>query len=375
MFEIAVNGQIFSNWKSAALTRTLDENAGKFQFTSSNVIPRNYPVRAGDAVQILINDQPRLTGFCETLTSLEEEGEDRITITGRDSVGDLIDSSMPDSVKSIVNPLSLEELCRRVIEALGANIPVVVAVPNLEDFSETDFFGADAGKGCISYLTDFARKRQVYLISNGAGGLVIFRPSETLLPGNLINRIDGAGNNVLSSSIRLDHSQRFGSYSSRSQDNFGADPNADYDAGVDRQGSAVDDEIRESRFLELQGEESLTDPEATDRAVEELNIRRARSTAYTAVVPGVERANGVLWDIGQLTKVKDEKRNVQGIFVVRSVGFTVDKEGGTKTKLVLAPPEAYNVRIPTQGDTRRAEQGGAYQAITGDAAVRRFIRQ
>ena len=67
MFEISVNGQIFSNWTDAIVTRTIDENSGKFQFSSSNVIPANYPVRAGDAVQILINGQSKLTGFCDTL--------------------------------------------------------------------------------------------------------------------------------------------------------------------------------------------------------------------------------------------------------------------------------------------------------------------
>lgn len=375
MFEISVNGKIFGNWTSATLSRTLDENTGKFRFTSSNVIPVNYPVRAGDAIQVLVSGQAMLTGFCETSDSFEQDGEDRITITGRDTTADLIDSSMPDSVKSILEPLSLELLCTKVINALGANIPVNTNVQAIEQFGELDFFGADAGKQCMAYLTDFARKRQVYLISDGAGGLTIFRPVERISPGGLFNQRNGQDNNVISSSIRLDHSQRFGIYSSRSQANFGVDVDVDIADGVDRQGGTKDDQIRPSRFIEIQAEESMTNPENTNRAVEELNIRRARSTAYTAVVVGVERADGVLWDVGQLTKVSDEKRNIQGIFVIRSVEFTVDRQSGTLTKLVLAPPEAYNVRVPTQGDTRRAEQGGAYQVQNAsDAAVRKFNR-
>ena len=118
--EIFVNGHIFSNWKTASLSRSIDENTGKFQFTSSNVIPADYPVRDGDAVQCLINGEPRLTGFCDVLESFVEDGVDTITVAGRDNTSDIIDSSMPDEVKNIFGPLSFIELCSKVISALGA---------------------------------------------------------------------------------------------------------------------------------------------------------------------------------------------------------------------------------------------------------------
>lgn len=374
MFEISVNGKIFRNWKTATVTRTIDENTGKFRFSSSNVTPVNYPVRAGDLIQILINGQVRLTGFCDTLESSVEDGTDTITVQGRDNTADLIDSSMPDSVKSIEGPLSMVGLCEKVIEALGANIPVISNIPDLKEFGELEFFNADAGKNCIVYLTDFARKRQVYLIPNGDGSLEIFRPAEVIQPGILINVKNGSENNIISSTVRFDHSQRFGKYSARSQDNFGADPDADYEFGVDRKGEAVDDQIRSSRFLEIQSEESMDDTETKDRAVEELNIRRARATQYTAVVQGVERANGILWDIGQLTKINDEFSGMVGIFIVRSIEYTVDISGGTTTKLTFAPPEAYNVRVPTQGDSRRADQGQTLQTQDRTETSRKFVR-
>ena len=363
MFEISVNGQIFRNWKKATVSRTIDENSGKFQFTSSNVIPADYPVRAGDSVQVLLNGQPKLTGFCDTLESAVDAGTDTITVAGRDNTSDLIDSSMPDAVKSIAGPLSLRDLCAKVISALGANIGVINLVSDIVDFSETESFGADAGKKCMTFLTDFARKRQVYLTPDGNGNLEIFRPVEIIVPGLIINKRDNPDNNVLSSSVRFDHSTRFNTYSTRSQDNFGADPDADYESGVDRKGGAVDEQVRSSRFLEIQPEESMDDGETKDRAVEELNIRRGRSTAYTATVAGLERAPGVLWDIGQLTKICDEFSGMEGIFLTRSVTYSTDGATGTVAKLVFASPETYNVRLPGQGDIRRAIQGPTFQTI------------
>jgi len=374
MFEISVNGQIFTNFKTAQLTRTIDENSGKFQFSSSNVIPANYPVRAGDSVQILINGQPKLTGFCDTLESSVNQGTDTITVAGRDNTCDLIDSSMPDSVKSIQGPLSLRDLCVKVISALGANIGVINLVSDIEDFSELDFFGADAGKNCMTFLTDFARKRQVYLTSDGNGNLIIFRPAEAIQPGTIVNERVNTENNVISSSVRFDHSQRFNKYSARSQDNFGADPNADYVEGVDRKGEEIDDQIRSSRFIEIQPEESMSELETNNRAVEELNIRRGRSTAYTAVIAGLERSPGILWDIGQLTKVNDDFSGMQGIYLTRSVNYSVDNSTGTVTKLVFAPPETYNVRTPNQGDLRRAQQGNELQNQDPSSVGKRFIR-
>ena len=268
----------------------------------------------------------------------------------------------------------MRDLCAKIISALGANIGVIDSAPGVKPFSELDFFGADAGKNCMIFLTDFARKRQVYLTPDGKGNLEIFRPVEIIQPGNLINKRDNSQNNIISSSVRFDHSKRFSRYSSRSQDNFGADPDADYGDGVDRKGLALDTQIRSSRFLEIQPEESMFELETKDRAVEELNIRRARSTAYTAVVAGLERAPDMLWDIGQLTKVHDDFSGMVGIFVIRSVNYSVDKARGTRTTLTLAPPEAYNVRLPNQGDTRRAKQGDALQTQEPPASSQRFIR-
>lgn len=364
-FEISVNGKIFNNWETARLTRTIDENSGKFQFSSSNVTPANYPVRAGDAVQILLGGKPKLTGFCDILESSVEDGVDMITVIGRDNTADLIDSSMPDPVKSIDGPLSMVDLALKVIGALGIHMGVINAIPGIKDFTEKEFFGADAGKNCMEFLTDFARKRQAYLVPDGQGNLEIFRPNETIQPGIIINRRDDPENNIISSSVRFDHSQRYGIYSIRSQDNFGADADAEYDGdGVDRKGDKIDPQIRGTRFLEFQPEENMNADETKDRAVEELNIRRARSTSYTAVIAGVERAPGVLWDFGQLTKVKDDFSGMTGIFLTRSVDYSVDRNAGTTSTIIFAPPEAYKVRPSTQGDARRAKQGDALQTQT-----------
>lgn len=360
-FEISIKGNVFGRWKTAEVTRTLDESTGKFRFTATGTASRPFPVKAGDAVQILIDDQPALTGFCEVVTSAESMGNHNITVSGRDNTCDLIDSSMPDAVKSLKGPLSMKALTEKVIAALGANIKVVNQVDNITNFSKDEPLGAAAGKRCMIYLTSFARKRQVYLIADGAGRLIIFRPSETKLPGSLTGGI-----NIKSSSVTYNHAQRFNRHSIRAQSGdagfvagiFDGDP-------VDIQGTASDVKIRASRFFEMQSEEKMDKSEADNRAVEELNIRKARAEIYTAIIANnTLRSEGVLWDIGQLVEVDDKSVGVRGSYIIRSVSHKTDRQGGTITTLIMAPPEAYNARIANGSDKRKATQGENFQTET-----------
>lgn len=373
-FKISVNGKVFNNWKTARVSRTLDENAGKFSFTSSQTSLDKFPVRAGDAIKILIDGQPALTGFCDDASPDEAIGRHDIIVSGRDNTSDLIDSSMPDSVKSIKGPVSMQELAEKVIAALGANIEVVDNVGNkISKFTKDEKLGAAAGKRCMEYLTNFARKKQVYLITDGEGRLVIFRPLEKSLPGSLTK-----GVNIKSSNAKFNHAQRFHTYSVRSQldllsgeidfEKINKLPKEDQVEALNKamniRGIATDEKIRPSRFFEIQSEESMTKKEAENRAIEELNIRIARSEVYVATVVNALRSEKTLWDIGQLTNVNDESAGTVGYYIIRSVVHAIDRQSGSITTITTAPPEAYNVRIPNGGDTRRANQGEKFQTLT-----------
>ena len=124
-FEIRVNGRKFDLWETATVQRSIDMNSGLFRFTSSNTVPADYPVRAGDDVQILINGISRIKGFCDTVSAAMDEGIHTVSVEGRDNTADLIDSSVPDGAKTIAAPITMRALCERIIRELGAYIPVV----------------------------------------------------------------------------------------------------------------------------------------------------------------------------------------------------------------------------------------------------------
>lgn len=367
-FEIRVNGIPFTLWKSATVQRSIDSNAGAFRFSSSTAAPvGTYPVKTGDFVEILINGYRKIAGFVDQVSGSQSETSHTIEVSGRDNTQDLIDSSVPDAAKVSEGPISLQALIEKVISVIGARISVSSNVIGIDSFSSDELQAAASGSGCMEYLVNFARKRQVYLVPDGAGGLIIYRPDRTAKASSpIIHKSGEANNNVSTYSFVQSQQDRFNQYVCRSQDNFGFDLFADYQGdGSDRNDQAIDGQIRPSRYFEFQAEESMDAKTCGDRAAEESNIRRALGTTYTISLPGVEQADGSLWDFGLFVQVDDVFAGIRGTFLIKTVEYAVDANAGTRTQLTLVPPDAYQVTAePGPQDKRRARTGEGYQNQT-----------
>lgn len=352
-FEIRVNGQKFSLWESANLMRSIERNSGVFRFTSTNTRPADYPVEKHDRIEIVINGQTKLTGFVDSKQSNGSRNGQRITISGRDNTRDLIDSCVPDEAKTISTPTTLKKMCETVISALGLDIKVLDQSNVDLSFPEGTEINADSGKKAMDFLVEFARKKQVYLVADGEGNLVIYRPSSTAGTTAIIQSDDGVNNNVKSYSFDQDGSVEYNQYVVRSQDNFGSDPFADIDGGVDRKGEATDDLVPTTRYFEIQGEESMTNAQTKERANEEANIRRAQGFNYNVDLQGVQQDNGDLWDFGLITPVRDSITGVNGLYMIKDVTYSQDGNDGTVTSLNITRPEAYKVRGEANEQDRR----------------------
>lgn len=364
-FEIRVNGQPFGLWESASVNRSIDRNSGVFRFSNSAAVPLSeYPVKGGDFVEVLILGVRKVAGFVDQVTDGMDDNSHTIEVSGRDNVADLIDSSVPDNAKVSEGPISLKKLCETVVSAIGAKIKIIQEVPDISDFTSEDLQAAGSGETCMSYLVSFARKRQVYLVPDGSGNLVIFRPVQgDKIPAPLVHRRNGTRNNVLTYSAIRSQQNRFNKYLCRSQDNFGFDGFAEYFGdGTDRNDEVTDSQIRTSRYLEIQSEESMTDSECKKRAAEEANIRRALGTEYTPTVADIKQTDGTIWDFGQFANVVDEYADISGLFLIKSVEYAIDITKGSRTRLTCVPPDAYQVEAePTKESKRSASTGTTFE--------------
>lgn len=354
MLEIRHNGIAYTQWETATFNRSLDNNCGQFSMTSSNPFNQSFPLRAGDRVQFIVNGISIVNGFVDKITASGDMSGHTLTVAGRDKVSDLIDSSVPDSVKSIKGPISLKAMAERIIKALGATIKVIDATGGIDSFSGNDLQAAESGQKCMDFLVSFARKRQVYLITDGNGDLVIFKPNGQKISTQLLHRHEGPNNNIKTAELEIDLSQRFNKYVVRTQSNTAADPDAGYGTkSVSVTGTAIDPEIRSSRYLEVQGEQSMTSAEGSQRANEESNLRRAKGLTYTATVYGDSQINGSPWDIGFLADVFDDYNGVRGELLMFAVATTVDLSGGSVTTIGCGPADAYRARAKPSRRTRR----------------------
>jgi prophage tail gpP-like protein len=358
MLEIRHNGIPYTLWESATFNRSLDTNCGQFSITSSNPFNQSYPLRIGDRVQIIINGISVINGFIDKITASGDMDGHRLNIAGRDKVSDLIDSSVPDSVKSMKGPVTLKAMAERIIAALGASIKVIDDSGGIEAFGADDLQAAESGQKCMDFLVSFARKRQVYLVTNGNGDLVIFKPRGQKVQTQLLHRHNSASNNVKTASLDLDISARFAKYVVRTQSNTAADPFAGYDAeSVSVTGTALDPEIRSSRYLEIQGEQSMTSADGTERAKEESNLRRAKGLQYNATLQGDSQNDGSPWNIGFLADVFDDYNGVRGELLMFAISTSIDLSIGSETTVGCSPADAYRaIAKPSRKTTRKSKQ-------------------
>jgi prophage tail gpP-like protein len=357
VFEIRVNGRTWRLWKSANVSRSLDDNCAAFRFESSSQGPDGFPIKLGDTVQILQAGRNILSGYADEIEATGSLDGHTISVSGRDKVGDLVDSSVPDAAKALSGNLSLLSVCTATVAALKLGIKVIDRSGGRAGKAHTDIKSAESGQSCAAFLQEYAAKAQVYLISDGDGNLVLWRPTGARAVTQLLHRPESSQNNVLSASLRLTLSERYHRYVVRVQDN----PSSDDDAlpglesegeGTSRTASATDSQVRPTRYLEIKGEGSMTSSDLAGRANEEANLRRARSTEYRASVQGDAQANGAPWSIGDLVRIQDDFNGVQRDMLLRSISISVDVGGGSRTEMTLAPEEAYTT-VPQVRRRRR----------------------
>lgn len=361
-FLIRVNRQPFTLWNNVTVKRSIDEVSGSFKFTSTNAPLNGYPVKPGDLVEVLINGQTKVKGYVDKIEVPMSTTEHKVTVSGRDNLQDIIDSSLKR--KQYDGGISFKTLCEQVISSLGADIPVIDNSGGVPDFTLEEAIDGETSGKAMDFLVSFARKRNVFLVSDGDGSLVVYKATADLEATTPLLNLEpnDPRNNIKSRSFRLDYSKRYNTYQASSSDNFGFNASADYSGdGIQRSGTAIDDNIRSSRYMEIVSEEIMDDAECTDRMNEESNVRRARSTEYSAVVAGVSMTDGTLWDYGYLVRITDDPAGIGGWFFIRSVEYTMDITTGSQTTIVCAPPDAYKVTaVPDFIDARKAKVAGRY---------------
>jgi prophage tail gpP-like protein len=356
---IQVNGKTFDLFKQVDISRSLDDFSGEARILTTEPESGVSPIKINDLVTIYLDNVPVLSGYIETASDSESNSSHDISYRVRDKVSDIIDSTVPDNVKTLTGITRFSAICDLVVNGLGLSGDIKVIDNINATFSSDDQKGAKVGQNCGEFLQGYARRVQVFMNTDGEGNILLERPCRQLQT-RLVNETNGSNNNIIDSSLEYNYSKRYGKYIVRS--NGSSD---DEDASnADVKGEATDSEIRTSRIFEKISDSPMSAEECRKAAIEEANIRRTRSFKYTCKVQGFS-ANGELWDAGRLVSVNDTRKNVIGQFVIKSVTYNYSSSGEF-CSMELTFPDAYAVQANMTAVQKRTSTASTYTVVSGD---------
>ena len=207
---------------------------------------------------------------------------------------------------------------------------------------------AKTGQKMGDYLNDVCRLKGAIMSTDGQGNVILYNLGAVLQYTMLVNQYNGTQNNILESTLEIDNSARFYKYLFHSSGPIDVGDEGYWYTYQDHIGQAldIDQAIRSTRVMELNADITPTsndiNNQLTLRAQQESNLRRARAVNYTCKVSGYSGAQQP-WDIGQLVKLRDEKRNCYGLFMIKEVTNELS-DAGESTTLKLTWPDAYGIQ-------------------------------
>lgn len=345
----------YKKFKSLRVTRSIDTVCGEFKLVISRPPKSESPFKVGDVIDILLEGSQVMRGKIYEVFLEGDSGSDQMIFMGRDITGDLVDSTVPDDSKVYTSGVNIFDIATKIIRSLG--LSKTIGVVNLsggviEPFTSEEIVSCKTGDTVIEFLHKYCRKRQLFLNTDTNGNLVFFKAEGFRTANKLTNKFANNNNNVIFYRTKYNISNRFYRYICKTQE-------ADlWDSGVvDADGTAIDGLVANTRQLEFKLEERARSSECKERAAEEANVRRARSFEYVVEVQGFR--DSTTWGVNQFVLVDDDRANVSGEFLVKTVDYTVDNNRGSITRLTIASRDAYTTEAAVSKRTSQLSEAGS----------------
>jgi len=355
MIEIEFDGQRFTGFTDARVSRSVEAASGAFSVTIKGT-REGQPFKRGGAVKLFVDEELFLSGFIEQTIVTYNASDHFTTIAGRSKTGDLIDSHVDGKIE--LNPstnqgFTLKQLANLVIDNIGVDITVDdTLVPDLEPFFGDSPFSGEVAEKAFEILERYARKRQVFLTNDKDGNLVFVRGNQGNQGAVLIHAIppkDTSFNNILDGEISIDDANRFNKYVVHSQGNptlFAKNDILKENKDIAEVTADVEDkEIRAGRIMQIQAENSTDIEDAIKRAQWEADVRKSRSLVYTYRVLGHSGGVGIYKPNRLIRVIDDYGFENDTELLIKDVVFQVDNDGGNTTELTLVRKNAFTLIV------------------------------
>lgn len=344
--QLKVAGTRYSGWKSIRVRRSVEQFAGLFVLEVSETFPDPKllavsRIAVGEACEILIGDNPIITGYVDDVLPRYDAQTHEVAIEGRDRAADLIDCSAMRQGGEWKDRTLLQiaqDLAKPYQVEVRAEVDVGKAFRR---------FRLNYGETVYEALVRAGRMRGVLFMSDGLGGLVITRAGTARIPTKLER-----GQNILRAEATFSQRDRYQTYVVNGQQEGTSWTTAVEHSGPRAQ--VIDKQIGRHRVLVILAEDQVDIETCRQRGIWEKNTRVGGSQRAKLTVQGWAYEKDKLWEPNRLVSVKDEWLGLdepRDLLIV-SVAFLLDADGGTRTELELTPREAFDVLPLEEGKTK-----------------------
>lgn len=327
---IFLNGKTaFHGWKNVTINKNLDDLVNTFSLGVSSKFSKEngrWPIQKGMTVKINIDEETVIKGHIETIDASTSPQQSSLDFGGRSKAGDLVDCTVepPYEYKDI----EFEALVKELLKGYGIDVFLSV-IPK-----KIDKFGTKPGETVFTALDRLARKQGFLWVSTAEGNIRLTRASRA----RAFSEIE-EGVNMKSGKLHIDETMRHSFYKVIGQSNATDEYNSKN--ASQPSGSAEDKGIKRFRPLTLIGEGTFDVEKATTRAQWEASVRAAKAYTVSVRVVGWRQANGILWGVNQLVRVRSKRLGVDSELLAASITHIDNDTTGPVTDLNLIRPDAY----------------------------------
>ncbi len=367
---VEVNGRVWLGAISINVERSLQNLASTFNFTTitSGI---GFPFYNGDTCRIYVNQQQVIDGYIEKMQVVHDANEHFIMASGRDKTADIVDSTLAGTGLNFVAPITLPNITIKTFEIMNITGIDIITQTDIRQFEKDDIITPMVGETIFSFLSRYAKKRQVLATTDGYGNIVYTRSSNDILNTELIYGDDQS--NILRAFAEWDNTQRFNKYIVHTQSSASAASKTAIvipsGKSTHISGTATDDEIRQSRQYNFIAATPLIKPnqsntnkqaivinarkdDSKQRVIWESNVRKAASFNYSVNVQGYSATrDGIIWQPNKLVKVFDADANIDSTLLIQTVQYSKSNDEGSKTYMTLVTKDAFDL-LEIQGNRK-----------------------
>jgi len=322
-------GRVFEGWQDLSITKNIESIAHGFTFSYDNKfddLKTQWPIKPGEKVSINIGTERVITGRIDRLDVDFSADSRSISVSGRSLAGDLVDCSV-SGAKEFEN-ITIVNLARELVA------PYKLQVFTSVESKTLDKFALKPGETVFQALDRAARVAGFFWISTREGNIRLTRAARARATSQIHQDV-----NMLSGSIGFDESERFSQVTVIGQrsglDNF---PGTD---ATQATGTSFDRGVTRFRPFVKIAESSVDSAQAKESAGWETSNRIARGMTVKIETQGWRQADGSLWGINQLIRIKSNILGIDTELLSSAVEQTKSSTGGTITNLTLVRKDSF----------------------------------